>query len=130
MPRRVGLQTLLIAPVAVDPEDPARVRRDDLAELEGARRRIREILYPVDAHRARPIVGYRLERRIVRMPHVAAGHLGLLGLPLLLRALHGDRLDPRIRIGAAHSVERAVDQVARWRRARAGTDRNCEQHHP
>src|SRR5215213_11095138 len=90
MRRRVRLHALRIAAVAVDADDVAGVGRDDLAEGEGARRRVGEILHPVRARGAPLDVDDTVDAGLIREAHLAAGQVRLLGVPLLYGAFVGD----------------------------------------
>ena len=80
---RRHLHVLRVAPVAVDAQHIARLRRHDLAVGERARRGISEVLDPVGAARAPVAVLDDLHGRFGGEARLSAGHVRLLGFPML-----------------------------------------------
>ena len=107
--RRAHLHVLRVAAVAVDAEHVAGLGRDDLAEGEGARRGIGEVLHPVAAARAARAVLHHFDGRLGGEARLAAGRVGLLRFPMLDVGLDRDGLDRVQALGAAHGLHRAAD---------------------
>jgi len=102
--REANLRGLVIRGTQPRPSDMAGGRGHDLAVREGARRRVVVGPHPVDPRGARRHVGDRLDGGLVGKAHLAAGHRGLLRLPLFHGALLGDGLDPAEGDGAARGL--------------------------
>ena len=116
--RFCALRPLLSTPMHV-----AGLRRDDLAVGEGARRRIGEVLHPVDAARARADVGRcrsnvdSLAKRVSPPGTSDCSGSQYLALPLKATVLIAGEA-----LGAAHGVDRPVDQALLAGRGGAGND--------
>ena len=118
--RRIHLQVLRIACRRVDADHITRVRREDLAELVSAWRRVGEFLLPVgSADTARPVHG-GFEAGFIGKAHFPARYVRLLGFPLLHAALgrHGFDAGPCV---AAKRIGSPVDQALLARVRRAGS---------
>ena len=126
MRRRVHLLALRVASGRIHAEHVAGVGHHNLAELVGARRGIDEAALDVRARGALRAVLPDLPAGLVSEAGLAAGHVGLLGLPLLLGALGDHRVDGGKPVGPAHRIDRAIDQgLLLGLRRRAGEQEQC-----